>query len=70
MFTQRRPGRDPLVVCTGPLGGQVRLSRGWTDLGPAPMAGRVSVESLAVLSDATRRAQVVDPGAAEGHNLV
>ncbi|MDR0591902.1 MAG: Y4bD/Y4pK family protein [Bifidobacteriaceae bacterium] len=57
LFLKKAPGREPLVVCAGPPGAQVYLGLGWTDLAPAPAAGRVSVESLAALAEATRHAR-------------
>jgi hypothetical protein len=70
LFFKRVPGREPLVVCAGPPGAQIYLGSGWTDLGPAPAAARVSMESLAVLAEAARRAGVVDAGSGGRHDLV
>jgi hypothetical protein len=70
VFVKRALGREPLVVCAGPPGARVYLDWGWTDLGPAPAAGCVSVESLAALVEATRRVRALDGKAGGDNDLV
>ena len=53
LYVKRR-GADEVFVCAGGVGGQVTLSRSWTDRGPPARSQRLSVEGLSDLVAATR----------------
>ena len=53
LFCKRRAG-VLVLVCEGGPRGRVTLPQSWTDQGPAPVPGRLSIEGLVELDTLTR----------------